>query len=419
VDDADIVCVGEGFDALEELYTRLADGKPYDDIKNLWVKRNGEIIRNETRPLIRDLDILPFASYTPEDKIYIDEGSIQKDKDIDYFGFGFTDDPDKTIHQTMTSFGCPLRCSFCINSLGHDRFRRRSPANVIKELIDAKKNNQNLKMVFFWDNILAIDRKWCLEFSELYKKEIYLPFFSYSHPLFTDTEIMSALRSAGWSITVMGIQSGCERLRKTLYARTENNKQVLEATHRLNKLRSVKGPRKYFSIYYDYVKNNPLEGKKDLNESLDLFLQFPKGFIFQAFNLSFFPNYPITKYFLDHNLISSKEIEGNVEGTSAANWITTFDAKKEYRGFLRRHEYYYMLFSLAQFKAFPNSIIKFIESKKLFRNRLVVLYIICKIVRMLELTFRISNYTWLWEVARMIPLRMKLRYKTLFRYEKV
>ena len=157
-------------------------------------------------------------------------------------------------------------------------------------------------MVFFWDNIFAVNKKWCLEFSEAYKEKIKLPFYTYSHPLFSDTEIFTALRKAGWVITVMGIQSGSYELRKTLYDRSETNQKVLEATRKLNKLKSVKSCRKYFRIYYDYVKNNPLEGKKHLTESLDLFLKFPKGFIFQAFNLSFFPNYPITKYFLKNQI---------------------------------------------------------------------------------------------------------------------
>lgn len=411
----DIVCVGEGFDALVELSKNIMEGKPYERTKNLWINKNGKIVRNPSRPLMTNLDILPFASYTSENKIYIDDGCVQNDKNIDYFGFGFTDTPRKTFHQTMTSFGCPMKCSFCINCLDYDRFRRRSIDNVMGELVQAKRENRNLKMVFFWDNIFAVNKKWCLEFSEKYREKINLPFFTYSHPVFTDREVFVALRKAGWAVTVMGIQSGSYNLRKTLYSRNETNERVLEASQRLNELRTIKSCRRYFRIYYDYVKNNPLEGKKDLSESLDLFLKFPKGFIFQAFNLSFFPNYPITKYFLENEYISEKDIEGNI-GTSATTWITTFDSKKEYRGFLRRHEYYYLLFSLAQFKAFPNSLIRMIERKKLFRNRLVILYWMCRIVRMIELTIRISNYSWLWEIARIIPLKDKIKYRTLARY---
>lgn len=412
----DMVCVGEGFDAMLELSQAIQQNKPYDGVKNLWLNKNDKVIRNPMRPLLNNLDILPFASFDSKNKIYIDDGQVQKDKNVDYFGFGFTDDPKKAFHQTMTSFGCPMNCSFCINCLDYDRFRRRSVPNVIEELVQTKQNNPNLKFVFFWDNIFAINKKWCFEFSEAYRQKINLPFFNYSHPLCSDMEIFTALRKAGWAVTVMGIQSGSYNLRKTLYDRKETNEQILGAVQRLNKLRKVKSCRKYFRIYYDYVKNNPLEGKKDLSESLDLFLNFPKGFIFQAFNLSFFPNYPITKYFLEKGHISEKDVEGNATDTSASSWITTFDTKKEYHGFLRRHEYYYLLFSLAQFKLFPNSIIRLIERKKLFCNRLVILYTICRIIRSFELIIRISNYAWIWELFTQIPLKEKIKHKTLVRY---
>ena len=41
-DCIDIVCVGEGEDALVELAEHIVEGKDYADIKNLWVKKNVE-----------------------------------------------------------------------------------------------------------------------------------------------------------------------------------------------------------------------------------------------------------------------------------------------------------------------------------------------------------------------------------------
>lgn len=411
----DIVCNGEGFSTLLELSQRILDGKSYKDVNNLWINNNGTVIKNEKRPFIDNLDILPIASYDAKNKIYIDDGQVQNDNNIDYFGFGFTDDPLKTVHQTMTSFGCPMKCSFCINATDYDKFRRRSVSSVMDELKAVKQNNPGLRLIFFWDNIFAINKKWCLEFSEKYQKEINLPFFTYSHPLFADMDIYTSLRKAGWSITVMGIQSGSYRLRHQLYNRRETNEKILETAKKLNKLKTIKAPKKYFRIYYDYVKNNPLEGKKDLKESLDLILKLPKGFTFQAFNLSFFPNYPITKEYLEKQYIDENDIEGNT-GTSASNWISTFDSKKEYRGSFRRHEYYYLLFSLAQFKLFPNYLIRKIEENKLFLNRLPVLYFMCRVLRIIELNMHLTNFLWLWELITVIPLKFKLKYRTLFRY---
>ena len=411
----DMICVGEGFDALLELSQRILQGNPYDDIKNLWVNNGAGIIRNEIRPLLTDLDILPPASFDAENKFYIGDGRLQQDKNIDYFGFGFTDDPLKTVHQTMTAFGCPMECSFCINALTHDKFRRRSVSHVINELMEAKQKNPNLQTVFFWDNIFHINKKWCLEFARQYREKVKLPFFAYSHPLFVDEEILVALRRAGWWVTVMGIQSGCFNLRKGVYNRNESNEQMLEAARRLNKLKEIKRPAKIFRIYYDYVKNNPMEGKLELKESLELILKLPKEFVFQAFNLSFFPNYLITRIFLEKGFISENDIEGNIS-TSASNWITAFDSKMKYRGFLKRHEYYYLLFSLAQFKFFPNFLIKKIEQRQFFASHLRALYRICKFVRFIDLYFSPSNYYYLWRLLRGVPFKSKIKHRVLLRY---
>lgn len=64
----DIVCIGEGE------YTMLDIAKGYNgcgdllDIKNIYYKNNQRIIFSGLRPLIRDLDTLPFVDYGGENK---------------------------------------------------------------------------------------------------------------------------------------------------------------------------------------------------------------------------------------------------------------------------------------------------------------------------------------------------------------
>ncbi len=416
IEHTDMLCVGEGAEALLELVQCMEQGRSYSHVQNLWINKDGRVIRNPTRPLLADLDILPCASYDSGNKTYIDDGQLQPKKNIDYFGYGFTDNPSKTIHQTMTSFGCPMECSFCMNALTDNRFRRRSVAHVIAELVEARLRNRHLKMVFFWDNIFHVNKRWCLEFAKEYSEKVKLPFFAYSHPLFMEKETLMAVRRAGWVVTVMGVQSGSHHFRVETYGRRETNAQVLEAARRLDALRKVKNLRNVFRIYYDYVKDNPLEGKAELKEGLDLMLKFPKNFIFQAFNLSFFPNYIITKRYLEKGLISEKDIEGRKD-TSGSNWITTFNAQKEYPGFLRMHEYYYLLCSLAQFKIFPNDWIRRMEKKEMFYNRLSLLYWLCRVVRFVDLYFRPSNYLWLWAIMNIVSIKNKFKYGTLFRHK--
>ena len=65
-DFVDYVCAGEGEEAMVELCDALQQGKDTTSIRNVWTKRNGRIIKNPLRPLISDLDSLPF----PDKELY-------------------------------------------------------------------------------------------------------------------------------------------------------------------------------------------------------------------------------------------------------------------------------------------------------------------------------------------------------------
>ena len=93
IEHTDMVCVGEGFDALLELSRKILDGTSYHDVKNVWFNTGNGIIKNEMRPLLADLDVLPVASYDGENKWYIDDGRLQSKKNIDDFVLGLTDKP--------------------------------------------------------------------------------------------------------------------------------------------------------------------------------------------------------------------------------------------------------------------------------------------------------------------------------------
>src|SRR5271157_3313484 len=63
---ADILCRGESEYALRDLFTRMRDGDDYSDVQNLWIKRDGQILKNPMRPLLCNLDELPI----PDRELY-------------------------------------------------------------------------------------------------------------------------------------------------------------------------------------------------------------------------------------------------------------------------------------------------------------------------------------------------------------
>ena len=60
---ADMVCLGEGEEAVLELVEKMSSSKDYLDTQNFWFRTNGKVIRNSLRPLTGNLDNYPFADY--------------------------------------------------------------------------------------------------------------------------------------------------------------------------------------------------------------------------------------------------------------------------------------------------------------------------------------------------------------------
>jgi len=195
----DGVCIGEGEYALLELANNLQEGRPITDIANWWIKQDNQIFRNPTRPLIKDLDTLPFADRTLFSSIL--------------------------MSSVMTSRGCPYLCSFC-TAIGE--FRRRSVDNVIAELRELKKNI-NVKFIAFYDTVFNISLDWLREFSGKYRKEIGLPFYCYVRADLVTPESMGYLKEAGCFSVTMGIETANDYLRNEVLKKAISKEQIIQA----------------------------------------------------------------------------------------------------------------------------------------------------------------------------------------------
>lgn len=208
----DMICIGEGEEALVELADAMQAGKMDYSIKNIWFKRNGGVIQNPPRPLIQDLDSLPFP-----------------DKDL-FRQYGCFSDR----LYVMTGRGCPYQCTYCFNSYyrkllnqhGHSYTRRRNIGKVIEEL-KFFKSRYNIKEVFFYDDVFTINDEWIRNFAAMYKKEVGLPFKILVHPKNVKKDIMAFLKDAGCIYVDIGIESGSEDVRYNLLKRNMSNDDII------------------------------------------------------------------------------------------------------------------------------------------------------------------------------------------------
>ena len=322
---ADIVCRGEGEEAILDLVRAIEQGRSTAEIPNLWSKGDGQVRRNPPRPLIQDLDQVPFRAVSDEDNIYIPASAP---KVLDKL------DPDRRVMYTnyyiMCSRGCPFSCTYCCNHfLREDLYRdsrpyvrTRSVAHVIEELTYAKES-LHAPFISFYDDVFIADKKWVAEFCKEYKAKIGIPFYCYFHTQYVEEEIVDQLVEAGLQIASLGIQSGSERVRREVFGRRQSNEEILEVARMCNtKLK----------MNYDILLDNPFESDDDTRETLKLFLQFPLPFNIVAHSLVYFPNYALTKRAVAEGLIGEQEVADNL----TKNY---FVAQKVKRGPLRRALY--------------------------------------------------------------------------------
>lgn len=209
----DYVCIGEGEVPLLELANAIKENSDKTNIKNIWLKNNEEIIENPLRPLITDLDTIPFA-------------------DRELFGFKEIVSHTGGWVDIMASRGCPYSCSYCCNHMfkkiykGLGKYVRfRSVSNVLDEIKELTKK-YDAKVLNFQDDSFTLNHKWTKEFCGAYKKEFDIPFWVNTRVDVINEEIIKDLVNAGCKGIRVGIESGNEELRKKILKRDMTNEEI-------------------------------------------------------------------------------------------------------------------------------------------------------------------------------------------------
>lgn len=213
----DGICRGEGEYALLDLANKIEGGENYFDTKNFWFRNNANIIKNDVRPLIEELDELPYP-----DKELFDFGCLIKSPEGARF---------------MFSRGCPFSCSYCVNPTlrriyhGKGKYiRHRSVPKAISEIeMVTSKYDLRQNYLVFDDDTFTLNKKWLVDFCAQYKQRINIPFVCNVRPGSADKEILRELKEAGCEEVRIGLESGDPYIRNEILKRSMSNEEVVDA----------------------------------------------------------------------------------------------------------------------------------------------------------------------------------------------
>lgn len=151
---ADIIMIGESDVTVKEVLQVLETSRDWSQVKGIaYLDQNsGEVRINERRPLIQNIDNIPFPAY---DLFNMEHYVLYPQPNSDRSDRGA---------EILSGRGCPFRCNFCYRM--DSGFRPRSPEKIIEE-IEMLKKNYGVTFISFIDELLMSSVKRTVDFCNM------------------------------------------------------------------------------------------------------------------------------------------------------------------------------------------------------------------------------------------------------------
>ncbi|MEX1299084.1 MAG: radical SAM protein [Desulfotignum sp.] len=286
LEDADLVCAGEGETVMEQ----LLEGVPVDQIPGLgFAASGGGAVVNDLPPML-DVNDLPIPRVDLENGYVLTESGLVPMKD--------------RVPGTLSTYsvllvrGCPYRCAYCLNSRLKQVFERKGPYvrkidvdRVIAELVWAKNHIPHLRRIIIDDDDFFLNSEDRMtRFLAQYMDRIGLPVFYIQANTRQITETkLDILVNSGLDLRYLkiGLQSGSPRISREVFLRPLDRQAYLDKLEMVMK-RGIR-------VMIDVISDNPYDTPADKHAVLRFYLEM----------LARIPDHPIERpvKIYDHKLM--------------------------------------------------------------------------------------------------------------------
>jgi anaerobic magnesium-protoporphyrin IX monomethyl ester cyclase len=207
IPEIDYIVRGEGEETLAELIRTLERGKAVADVRGLSFRSNGGIVHTPPRPLIEDLDSLPYPAY------HLVEKNLRK------YHFTMMAGKDTSYLILEGSRGCNFRCSFCTQWRHWGGVWRTKSARRIADEIEHLHSRFGGDFLWLTDDNFDYGKRGKELWQELkgrkFSKDIAWFFQARTDDIVRNADLVPKLREVGNNWILMGVESDSpERLKE-------------------------------------------------------------------------------------------------------------------------------------------------------------------------------------------------------------
>jgi radical SAM superfamily enzyme YgiQ (UPF0313 family) len=353
----DAVAVGEYDATLVDLAGALAGRRDIATVPGICHRGPAGPACTQRRPLIADLDAIPFVSRTYRRFLKIEH----------YFNPNALY-PMVTI---TTSRGCPFHCTFCVypqTMMGH-KLRLRSVANVLDELEYIVQAFPKAAAVFFEDDTFAAVKKRCIEISAgIISRGIKVSWTANARADL-DYETMRVMKRSGCRCLCVGFESGSQQLLDNIKKKitTDTMARFMADARRAGIL-----------IHGCFIVGHPGETKETMEQTLELAQRLRPDTV-QFYPIMVYPGTEAYDWYRQRGLIATDDFSKWLTPSGLHNTVIRSEAvsAEELVRFCdrARREFYlrpgYLLYKLRQTLTNPSEMKRNLKSAKTFMKHLV------------------------------------------------
>jgi radical SAM superfamily enzyme YgiQ (UPF0313 family) len=281
ITQADAIVLGEGEITVSELLKAVAGNKSLSAVKGIVYRKGDKVFINARRPLIKDVDTVPFPAYH---LFPVDYYRLRRSPHTDNSDF---------VMDVIAGRGCKFRCNFCYRL--DKGFRPRSTENITEE-IQLLVKKYGISYIVFQDELLMSSIERAEEICESFiKAKLNIKWNCNGRLNFAKPDILKLMKQAGCVFINYGIEAMDDQVLKNMNKGLNKNIIIrgIEAT-------LDTGISPGLNILFGNIGDN----QESLNKGVEMLLKYDDGTQMRTIRpVTPYPGSPLYYYAIEKGLL--------------------------------------------------------------------------------------------------------------------